>query len=161
MTIRLRDRVAMTAVLQNTFSVSFENAFVGVWMILFEPVKERRAKVETEVRVIVYDLGFARRRIVDDGKSIRSIAFDMDAFIPIMKRRGARFLFDNSSPRVFTRRLIEMAVDDQSRHREKHLATKKHKRHKGKTLNSFRLRTCAARLGKRRTSPPSKRRVLN
>src|SRR3977135_937473 len=112
----LGDRVAMAAVLQNTFAISFENAFVGGWMILCEPVKERRTKIETDVRVVIYKLLFARCRIVDGSKSIRSIALDMDTLVPIMKGRGARFLFDNSSPWIFTRRLIEMAVDDQSGH---------------------------------------------
>src|SRR5882724_2588057 len=131
----LRDRVAMPAMLQTTFAVCFENAFVGVRMILFEPVEERRPKVETDVRVIVYQSPFAGCRIVDGSNSIRSIALHIDTLVPIMKRRGARFRFDNSSPRIFTRRLIEMAVDDQSGHREKHLATKKHKRHKGETYS--------------------------
>jgi len=84
---------------------------------LFEPVKKRRPKVETDVRVVVYDSPFASGRIVDGSKSIRSIALDMDTFVPVMKGRGARFLFDNSSPWIFTRRLVEMAVDDQRGHR--------------------------------------------
>jgi hypothetical protein len=36
----------------------------------------------------------------------------MNPFIPIMKRRGAGFLFDDTGPRVFARGLVEVTVDD-------------------------------------------------
>ena len=131
MTESLGDRVAMPAALRGALTISFENTFVGPLMILFEPVNESWAKVETKVRVIVYDLLSTRRGIVYGGKSVRVIALDVDTLIPIMERRGAGFVFDNSSPWIFARRLIEVAVDYERGHCQKHLATKKHKRHKG------------------------------
>src|SRR5205823_4255359 len=118
----------MAGALQNTFLIGFENAVVCVSMILFEPVKERRPEVETDVRVVVYNSLFAVPRIVDDRKSVRSIALDMNALVPIRKGRRARLRFDNSSPRIFARWLIEMAVNYERGHGSiKPQATKRHK----------------------------------
>jgi hypothetical protein len=45
------------------------------------------------------------------GKGVRTIAFVMDAFIPIMVGMSARLPFNRIKIRVFPRRLIEMTVN--------------------------------------------------
>ena len=55
MTISLGHRVAVAAVLQSAFAISFQNTVVGIAMILFKPAQQGRPKVETDVGIVVYD----------------------------------------------------------------------------------------------------------
>src|ERR1041385_5747268 len=70
-------------------------------MMAFEPRQQGRAKVEADVR------------IVDD---IWSVTLGVNALVPIMARRGARFRLNLTRPGVLTRRLIKMAMNYKSSH---------------------------------------------
>src|SRR5437868_14543809 len=99
-TISLGHRVTVAAVLQSAVTIGVDDSFIGVLMICSEPAQQCRPKVEADVRVVVYYSPLACRWIIDGRKSIRSIALGVYALVPIMKGRGARFRFDNSSPRI-------------------------------------------------------------
>ena len=76
-------------------------------MAFSKPRKKCWPKIEANVSVVVY-YGVATYV----SKGIRSITFAMDAFVPIVVRNCTGFYFDFTSPWVFPRWLIEMAVDN-------------------------------------------------
>src|SRR5947209_18489654 len=110
--IALRDGVAVPFVAAHARAVGFDDARVSSRMMLFEPRDERRAEVETDVCVVVDDALDAPARIDHTGEGVRAIALAEDAFVPIWKGARARLRFDGIRPRVFARRLIEMAMND-------------------------------------------------
>src|SRR5205085_2892718 len=110
--IALRDGVAVPAVSARARAVGFDDARVSKRMMLFEPRDERRAEVETDIGVVVDNALDAPARINHARESVRAIALAEDAFVPIGKGARARLRLDGISPRIFARRLIEMAVYD-------------------------------------------------
>src|SRR6266571_3602442 len=124
MTICLRDGVAMSATLLCAFTIGIDYAAVGVRMMIFEPGQQCRTKIETDVLVVV-DESFVWLSTADADKRICSITFEMNALVPIVKRRGARLFFNHSRPRIFARRLIEVTVNDQCGHSQKLFSHKK------------------------------------
>jgi hypothetical protein len=106
MTESLRDRVSVTGSIRRAFTVRLNDTLIRLGMVLFHPRQQRRAKVETDLCVIIDDV------FADDGGSVVCVAFSVNAFVPVVIRRGANFLPDLTSPWVFARRLIEMAVED-------------------------------------------------
>jgi len=65
---------------------------------------------------VVYDYFPARTRMSDPHAGIWLVTLGMNALVPVVKRRGARFNLDDSSPGILARWLIEMAVDNQCGH---------------------------------------------
>src|ERR1041384_3879610 len=110
--ITLRDGVAVPVVSATACAVGFDDARVSGRMMLFEPRDERRAEVETNVRVVVDDALDAPTRIDHTRECVRAIALAEDAFVPVGKGARARLRLDGIRPRVFARRLIEMAVNN-------------------------------------------------
>jgi hypothetical protein len=54
--------------------------------------------------------------LADPHKRVCAIAFEMNALIPIVKRRRAWLFFNDAGPGIFAWRLIEVTVDDERRH---------------------------------------------
>ena len=117
MTVSLRDCVSMSGMLKRALAIGSENSRVSVRVICFEPTQQRGTKVETKVRVVVDGALFAVRRINYTSEGVGPIALGMNPLVPIMERGGARVGFDNSGPRIFTWRLIEVAVNYEKGHR--------------------------------------------
>src|SRR5438105_1506088 len=111
MTISLRDRVAMSGALQSTLAIGIDDALVCVPVMLLKPTQQGWAKVETDVRVVIYR-PLPCFSFVDANESVRTIAFSMHALVPIVKRCGAWLVFYYSRPGIFARRLIKMAMNN-------------------------------------------------
>src|SRR6266545_3735707 len=108
----LRDGVAVASALQQTFTVSFNQALISVSMMPLKPGQQRRSEIKTYVRVVIEESLAAVFRLAHADKSIGAVALEMNALIPVMERRGAWFRINNSRPGILARRLIEMTVDD-------------------------------------------------
>ena len=78
--------------------VSRKNVLVSFRMRAFKPRKQRWPKVETDLRVVVRD-------------RIRRVTLVVNAFVPIVVRRGAYLALDSTCPGIFAWRLIKMAVN--------------------------------------------------
>src|SRR5215208_1718610 len=111
--VALRDGVAVAAVAQRTLAVGLNNPRVGLGLVAFEPVEERRAEVEAESRVVVDDALDAAVRVADAREGVRAVALGVDALVPVVEGRGARLALDQLRPGVLARRLVEVAVNDQ------------------------------------------------
>src|SRR6266550_1371785 len=116
MSVGLRNRIPMPAALFQALFISRDNSLVRLGMFAFEPGKQSWTKIEANVRVIIncsLDYTFA----VDDVcKCVWTIAFVMNAFVPIMIRRGAVLPFDLTGPGILAWRLIEVPVNYKSSH---------------------------------------------
>jgi hypothetical protein len=79
-------------------------------MVLFEPTQKRWAEVEADVRVVI------GRAIGKLDKPVWFVALKVNPLVPVVKRRGAPLPFDDPGPGIFTRRLIEVTVNDERGH---------------------------------------------
>ena len=61
--------------------------------------------------VIVEDLMNVALLIEDTGPSVGGVAFEVDPFVPIMKRCCAVLRFEYFQPGIFARRLVKMTVN--------------------------------------------------
>jgi hypothetical protein len=115
----LREGVAVTGAASDALAVGLDDARVSFGVSAFEPGEERGAEVEAEVGVVV-DYGFdAPVRVDDAGVAVRAVALAVDALVPVVEGVRARLALDQIGPGVLSRRLVEMAVDDQrGRHRK-------------------------------------------
>ncbi len=109
MAVRLGNCVSMTA-REGALIVSIDDAGIRVRMIAAEPAQQGGAKIETNLRVIVN--GAIDPGIDDVGAGIWLITLGVDSFIPVMKRRGAGFDFDDACPGVFAWWLVEVSVNN-------------------------------------------------
>src|SRR2546423_12218153 len=102
----------MSVALQSTLAIGIDDVLVCVPVMLLKPTQQCWAKVETDVRVVIYK-PLPCCSFVDANGSVRTIAFSMNALVPVVKRCGAWLLFYYSRPGIFARRLIKMAVHDE------------------------------------------------
>src|SRR5947209_1129497 len=116
MPVCLRNRVAMAMVLQHAFAIGFDDSRVSICVMLLKPTQQSGAKIETDVRVVINDSIFAGHNVGEMYGGVSGVAFGMNALVPIVKRSGAGLFFDDSSPRIFAWRLVEVAVNDQEGH---------------------------------------------
>ena len=79
-------------------------------MILFEPAQKRRPEVEADVCVVI------DRAIGQFDERVGFVALKVNPLVPVVKRRGAWLPFDDPGPGIFTRRLIEVTVNDERGH---------------------------------------------
>lgn len=79
-------------------------------MILFEPTQKRRPEVEADVCVVI------DRAIGQFDERVGFVALKVNPLVPVVKRRGAWLSFDDPGPGIFTRRLIEVTVNDERGH---------------------------------------------
>ncbi len=77
-----------------------------------KPGQQSRSEIKTYIRAVIEESLAAVFRFAHADESIGSVAFEMNALIPVMERRGAWFRINNSGPGILARWLIEMAVDD-------------------------------------------------
>jgi hypothetical protein len=111
--VALCDGVAVAVVTERALAVGLDNSRVGLRLVAFEPVEERRAEVEAEARVVVDDPLDAAVGVADAREGVRAVALGVDALVPIVEGRGARLALDQLRPGVLARRLVEVAVNDQ------------------------------------------------
>jgi|SRR6185503_2481690 len=105
MSVSLRECIAVTRPRSRTRFIGFENSQVGVGMVRLQPRQKRWTEVETNVSVVI-DSVFA-----DERGRVCGVAFGMNAFVPIVVRRGAYFALDSTCPGIFAWRLIKMAMN--------------------------------------------------
>src|SRR2546423_3604053 len=116
--VGLRDRVSVAIAPHAAFTIGIDDFPVSFQVLLFDPTQQRRAEVETYVCIVINDAFFICRGIDNARGGIRAVGFRMNALVPVMKGRRGRLFFDNSCPRIFARRLIKMAVNDERGHFE-------------------------------------------
>src|SRR2546423_5949233 len=110
-TVCLRDGVAVPAMPDSAFAICSDDAGIRVGMMTFNPTQQCRTEIETDQFIVVHKLLIAFR-FTDADERVRAIALEMNAFVPIMKGRRAWLFFNDSRPRIFARRLIEVTMDD-------------------------------------------------
>src|SRR5579871_5801280 len=116
MIVGLRDGAAVAIVSFATELVGRNDARGGFRVGNFEPSHQRRPEVETQVGVVVYDALDLALAVNDARVRVRAVALRVDALVPVMRRTRALFALDRSGPRIFARRLIEMAMNDDRGH---------------------------------------------
>ena len=91
--------------------VGVYDAAIGFRRMLGGPGEQSRAEIETDSRIIVDDARDALLVIEDPRSKIGCVAFGGNSLVPVMVRiRGILQLY-LFQPRIFTRRLIEMAMN--------------------------------------------------
>lgn len=81
-------------------------------VVLLDPVQERGAEVEAQVLVVVDDVLDAPGTVQHSRSGVGRVTFHIDTFVPVVERISRSLPVDVSRPRVFPRRLIEMAVQN-------------------------------------------------
>ena len=112
MAISLRNRITMSVSLACAVLVGLNNPTVSFRMMRFQPGKQRRPKVEVDVRIVIARLLDPIVLPNDVRKSIGSVAFIVDALVPIMIRIRARLTLNLTGPGVLARWLIKVSVND-------------------------------------------------
>ena len=113
--ICLTDCIAVTLVCFRAGPIGIDDPAVRDRMMLLNPTQQRGAKIETDVRVII-DGSRPVTVLSDRNSAVRLITFRMNAFVPIVERRGARLLINGTGPWIFPGGLVKVAVDDQRWH---------------------------------------------
>src|SRR5579875_560504 len=120
MIVRLSDRVAVAMARVEAHAVGGADARPGPGMRPLKPAHQRWPEVEA-YRPIVVDDAVNRAPVVEDPREgVGSIAFGINAFIPVMKGAGAILGIERSSPRILARRLIKMTMNDDRIHWLRH-----------------------------------------
>src|SRR5208282_3853509 len=110
MTVRLRNRVAVSAMRVRIQRVAANHRAICGLAMRLQPSGQRRADVEAERLVIVADVN--DRPLHRMRMSIGRVAFAQNPLVPVLKRRGAMLGTDQTSPRTLARRLIKMPVNN-------------------------------------------------
>src|SRR5262249_5306577 len=66
--------------------------------------------------IVVDDPFDVAMTVHDPRMAVGTVAFGVDAFVPVMMGRGAFLPIDRAGPRIFPRRLVEMPMNDQRIH---------------------------------------------
>src|SRR6185369_14839771 len=117
MRVALRDRRAVTGKTTNGIAIAGHERFVDVALLARKIREKRRAEIEAHVRV-VHELALAEVALGVRQQArcaVRAIALFGDALVPVVRRRGTGLRFDAAGPRIFARRLVEVAVDAERR----------------------------------------------
>src|SRR5262249_25575793 len=107
----LRDRRAVPAESLAARLVGRDQRGVNVRRLVLEPRHQRRSDVEAHALVVVDDADDLTLPVDHAPGYVRPIALRRDPIVPIAIRKRARLRLDRLEPRVFARRLIEVAVD--------------------------------------------------
>ena len=116
MTVRLCYGIAMTATLRAARPVCIEDTSVRPGMMRFQPGQQCGAEIKTDAGVIVKQFFVANVMSQGANKSIGSVTFSLNTLVPVVVRIGARLSFHQACPGIFARRLIKVAVNDESSH---------------------------------------------
>ena len=110
--VHLRHGVAVPAPGRAALPVRRHDPRRDLRVVLLEPPKERGAEVVIHVQVVVADVNDHAALVEDAREGVGPVALVVDAFVPVVVGRRRTLLFYKIKPRVFARRLVEMAVDD-------------------------------------------------
>ena len=111
MVISLRYRRAMAGKAFGTLFVGGKDTFVDFRRVGLHPRKQRRSKVEADLRIVVSDAGDTPISIEYSGGGVGRVAFGGDPLIPVVKWVGGILYLNELKPRVFPWRLIKMAMN--------------------------------------------------
>ncbi len=111
MAIGVRYGISMAAAFLGALPVSFENSLVSLRVMPFQPRQQCGAKVEADERVVVCRAFDRLLRAHDAREGIRSIAFGMNALIPVVIGIGAKLALDISRPGILAWWLVEVSVN--------------------------------------------------
>src|ERR1700741_2349836 len=92
-------------------AIRFSPGGINLWRFRFHPGKQRRAKIEGHLRVIIHQLHDALFVVENARDRVWSVALRRDFFVPVMIGISGILQFDSLQGRIFPRRLIKMAVD--------------------------------------------------
>src|SRR5687767_5501081 len=106
----------MAAVFGSTFQIRGDDASVSFRMLQFEPGKQRRTEIKTDVRVVVHDQLQVGLLVNNTNSAIRQVTFGVNALVPVVKRLRTWLRIDASRPGIFSWRLVEMPVNNQWLH---------------------------------------------
>ena len=101
----------MTAATSAAKAIAFDDSVEHFRRPFLHPVEERRPEVKAHPGVVVAQARDLVIAVQQSCPAVGRVAFARDALIPIVERRRRILDLDGLQPRVFARRLIEMAVD--------------------------------------------------
>ena len=101
----------MTGKILLTFPVRCQDRCVDAGRFGFEPIKQRRPEIETDLGVVVDEVDDLVLAVQDARDGVRRITFRTDALVPVVVRVGGVLKLDRLKPSIFSRRLVEMAVN--------------------------------------------------
>ena len=104
--------VPVPVVLLAAHAVRLQHGRVGRGRRPLQPLEQRGAEVEAHRGERVDDARDPSVRGVQPGRHDRAVALPLDALVPVVERRGGRLRLDLVEPRILSRRLVEMPVDD-------------------------------------------------
>src|ERR1700694_5344269 len=116
MAISLGNRVAVSGTLEGALLIGIDDAGICIRMIVLEPAQQGRSKIEADIRVVIHTSFPARGRIGNARPGIWLVTLGMNAFVPVVKRRGTGLDLDDTGPGILARWLVEMAVDNECGH---------------------------------------------
>ena len=94
-----------------TLLVCVQNRLIGLRLLLRQPCKQRRAEIETDVRVIICNFNDVSVAVQNPRHAVRRVAFGSDALIPVVERISGVLHLNEFEPGVLSRRLVKVAVD--------------------------------------------------
>jgi hypothetical protein len=93
------------------FPISLDDLLINCREFPFQPGKEGGTEIETDGGVVIHEIEDLPFTIDDTGIGIGPITFEGDPFVPVMKRVSAFLSLNRFQPWVFSRRLIEVAMN--------------------------------------------------
>ena len=112
--VSLGDRVAVAAVVLRAAAIGLDDAPQREGIVFGEPAQQRRPHVEGEVFVVVHHRHDVVRVVGDAAEGIGPVALVVDPRVPVVEWSRALLARNAPGPGVLPRRLIEMAVENES-----------------------------------------------
>ncbi len=100
----------MTAKVAHTLLIGLQDGMVRFLCVDLHPRQQSRPEVETDFRIVVYDILNNAVGIQDPRRRIGSVAFGRYALIPIVIRVCRILDFDYLQPGILPRGLIKVTV---------------------------------------------------
>src|SRR5574337_1667097 len=108
--------IAVAATPGYAVAVALDDSMQCFWGVPLQPARERGADIKADPRIVIDQPDDPFFMVQELGPPIRRVALRSNPLIPVVVGGGGGLLFDLIGPGVLTRRLVEVAVDDQ-RHR--------------------------------------------
>ncbi len=109
--VDLGDSGAVAAVASGGVEVGIEDHAVAAVGFFLEPGEQGGTEVEAHAAVVVEDADDLVAGVGDARGAVGGVALGGDAFVPVVVGGGGLLELDGFEPGVFTRRLVEVAVD--------------------------------------------------
>src|SRR4028119_1543831 len=87
--VDLGDRVAVTVEALTAFAIGLQNPLVDFRVVALQPAHQGRPDVEAHILVVVNDPRNFAAIVKYAGKGVRAVAFDVNAFVPVVGGGGA------------------------------------------------------------------------